>query len=233
MKPRIQRLSMMALFAALCYVVLMFIIPMPSMFVHFGNMVLVIAALLIGGPWGGLSCAVGMTISDLTNGHADSAPKTFVLKLLIGIIIGAVFSLRKEDRFPKKSLFAVAAIVMAGAVGIFIYCMNVLGPVVYILCIPLFLLGAGLMVFSVLGRKLSPLAGWAYIAAICGLGFNLFGETVYKTVYMMLVNKGSFSVAVVYGITSQASTLINAVIAVVGGVSIYLMVRKPYEALKY
>jgi len=228
MKAKIQRLSVMALFAALCYVVLLFIIPMPPMFIHFGNMVLVIAALLIGGVYGGLSCAVGMTISDLTMGHADAAPKTFVLKLLIGLIIGAVFSLRREGKFPKAPLAAVGLAVMAGAAGIFIYCLDVLGPLVFVLCIPLFLLGAGLLVFSFAGRKLSPTAGWAYVAAICGLSFNILGETLYKTVYMM-INGSGLVPAVIYGITSQASTLINAVIAVVGGVTIYMMIRKPYE----
>jgi len=84
-----------ALCAALCYVGATFIkIDIPvgterTMF-HFGNVFCVLAALLIGGTWGGLAGAVGMTISDLTTAYVTSAPKTFILKLCIGLIVGFV-----------------------------------------------------------------------------------------------------------------------------------------------
>ena len=57
---------------------------------HFGNVFCVLAALLLGGTWGGLAGAVGMTISDLTTSYVTSAPKTFLLKLCIGLIVGFV-----------------------------------------------------------------------------------------------------------------------------------------------
>ena len=83
-------LAQAALCAALCYVGATFIkIDVPvgtekTMF-HFGNVFCVLAALLIGGAWGGLAGAVGMTISDLTTAYVTSAPKTFILKLCIGL----------------------------------------------------------------------------------------------------------------------------------------------------
>ena len=43
---------------------------------------MVLAALLLGGYWGGLAGAVGMTIADLTTSYVTSAPKTFFLKLV-------------------------------------------------------------------------------------------------------------------------------------------------------
>lgn len=88
-------LAQAALCAALCYVGATFIkIDVPvgtekTMF-HFGNVFCVLAALLIGGAWGGLAGAVGMTISDLTTAYVTSAPKTFILKLCIGLIVGFV-----------------------------------------------------------------------------------------------------------------------------------------------
>ena len=57
---------------------------------HFGNVFCVLAALLLGGYWGGLAGAVGMTIGDLTTAYVTSAPKTFLLKLCIGLIVGLV-----------------------------------------------------------------------------------------------------------------------------------------------
>ena len=80
----VKVLAQAALCAALCYIGATFIkIDIPvgtekTMF-HFGNVFCVLAALLLGGTWGGLAGAVGMTISDLTTSYVTSAPKTFLL----------------------------------------------------------------------------------------------------------------------------------------------------------
>ncbi|MCM1570239.1 MAG: ECF transporter S component [Roseburia sp.] len=86
---------MAGLMAALCYIGFTFFkidIPVGTekTAFHFGNVFCVLAALLIGGYWGGLAGAVGMTIGDLTTAYVTSAPKTFLLKLCIGLITGLV-----------------------------------------------------------------------------------------------------------------------------------------------
>lgn len=92
----IKRLAMTGLMAALCYIgfaLFKIDVPIPGgekTAFHFGNVFCVLGALLLGGPWGGLAGAVGMTIADLTSGYATSAPKTFFLKLMIGLIVGLV-----------------------------------------------------------------------------------------------------------------------------------------------
>ena len=81
-----------ALCAALCYVGATFIkIDIPvgtdrTMF-HFGNVFCVLAALLIGGEWGGLAGAIGMTISDLSTAYVTSAPKTFLRNILQNMLL--------------------------------------------------------------------------------------------------------------------------------------------------
>lgn len=107
-----------ALCAALCYVGATFIkIDIPvgterTMF-HFGNVFCVLAALLLGGVWGGLSGAVGMTISDLTTAYVTSAPKTFILKLCIGLIVGFVahklFKLSKEHSVKYVTIATIVS----------------------------------------------------------------------------------------------------------------------------
>lgn len=101
----IKRLTQAALCAALCYIGFTFFqIPLTigteKTAFHFGNVFCVLAALLCGGLWGGLSGAVGMTIADLTTAYVTSAPKTFLLKLCIGLIVGLVahkiFKLSKD-----------------------------------------------------------------------------------------------------------------------------------------
>lgn len=85
------------LFAALSYVVFTFLqikITLPggdATSIHLGNAVCVLGALILGGLYGGLGGAIGMTIGDLFDPvYILYAPKTFVLKLCIGLIAGYV-----------------------------------------------------------------------------------------------------------------------------------------------
>ena len=86
-----------ALLAALCYVSFTFLqikIPVPggdATSLHIGNTFCVLGALLLGGWYGGLAGSIGMTIADLMDPvYITVAPKTFVLKLCIGLITGLV-----------------------------------------------------------------------------------------------------------------------------------------------
>lgn len=94
-KSDVKRLAMAGLMAALCYIGFAFfkidltVGPEKASF-HFGNVFCVLGALLLGGYWGGLAGAVGMTIGDFTTSYVTSAPKTFLLKLCIGLISGFV-----------------------------------------------------------------------------------------------------------------------------------------------
>ena len=92
---KIKKLALAALFAALSYIgfqVFRFDIPVGTekTAFHLGNTFVVLGALFIGGAMGGAAGAVGLTIADLTSGYATSAPKTFILKLLIGLIVGVI-----------------------------------------------------------------------------------------------------------------------------------------------
>lgn len=94
---KLFRTVLVGLFAALSYVVFTFLqikIPLPggdATSIHLGNAVCVIAALLLGGFYGGLGGAIGMTIGDIFDPvYIVYAPKTFILKLCIGLITGLV-----------------------------------------------------------------------------------------------------------------------------------------------
>ena len=92
---KVYRIVLTALMAALCYVAFTFLkIPIPTfggdyVALHIGNAFCVLAALLLGGVYGGLAGSLGMTIADLLDPvYITSAPKTFLLKLCIGLIAG-------------------------------------------------------------------------------------------------------------------------------------------------
>lgn len=121
-KADVKKLAQAGLLAALCYIGFAFfkidipVGPEKTAF-HLGNVFCVLAALLLGGYWGGLAGAVGMTIADLTTAYVTSAPKTFLLKLCIGLIVGLVahkiFNLSKEHSVK----YVTGVTVLASACG--------------------------------------------------------------------------------------------------------------------
>jgi len=93
----VVKLAQTAILAALCYAAFTFLqikIPMPggdATSLHIGNAFCVLGALLLGGWYGGIAGAVGMSIADIMDPvYITVAPKTFVLKLCIGLITGLV-----------------------------------------------------------------------------------------------------------------------------------------------
>ena len=94
---QLMKIVFTGVFAALSYVVFTFLqfkITLPggdATSIHLGNAVCVLGALILGGLYGGLGGAIGMTIGDLFDPvYVLYAPKTFVLKLCIGLITGLV-----------------------------------------------------------------------------------------------------------------------------------------------
>lgn len=121
-EERVRKLAQAALFAALAYIGFQFFrIDIPvggdKTAFHLGNTFGVLGALFLGNPWGGLAGAAGLTIADLTSGYATSAPKTFFLKLMIGLIAGLVahkvFHLDQEADGKKRLWITLLASVCA------------------------------------------------------------------------------------------------------------------------
>lgn len=121
-----RTLALAALFTALCYIGFTYCkidIPVGAekTAFHLGNVFCVLAALLLGGFWGGMAGAVGMTLADLTTSYVTSAPKTFILKLCIGLLVGFVahklFHISKEEN--RKMPLSVATVLSCCAGMVF------------------------------------------------------------------------------------------------------------------
>ncbi len=115
-----QKIALTGLMAALSYVVFTFLqirIQLPggdATSIHLGNAICVIGALLLGGLYGGLGGAIGMTIADLLDPqYIVYAPKTFILKLCIGLISGLIAhrigKISIETDKKKVLIFSIAA----------------------------------------------------------------------------------------------------------------------------
>lgn len=121
----LQKVAFTGVLAALSYVLFTFVqikIPLPggdATSIHIANTVCVLGALLLGGTYGGLAGAIGMTFADLMDPiYVIYAPKTFLLKLCIGLITGFVahriFNITKIN--DKQKLFL--AVCLSSSAGL-------------------------------------------------------------------------------------------------------------------
>ena len=113
----ITKLTFAGLMAALCYVgyAVFPAINASGTKVHVGNAFVVLGALLLGGLYGGLAGAVGLSLADILSGYAASAPRTFITKLVIGLIVGLIaHKIAKISEDHKKTYIlkwsAIAAV---------------------------------------------------------------------------------------------------------------------------
>lgn len=125
-KETVMKLAQTALLAALCFVSFTFLqikIPMPggdATSLHIENAFCVLASLLLGGVYGGLAGAVGMTIADILDPiYIVGAPKTFVLKFCIGLIVGLVAHkvAKINESTDKKYIFRWSVIASVAGLG--------------------------------------------------------------------------------------------------------------------
>ena len=234
-KTKILNITFIALFAALSYISLMlFFFPFAGMFIHFGNLIVVVAALLVGGWQGGLAGSIGMGLYDLLNGHADSSPKTFLLKFLIGLTVGLVYNYFKNSKrntnialiISGTSSISISAALILYSIfgnGNFNGRVNILSPIFAII-------GVICLLFPLLKTKFPQKTSAAIIGAVCGMGVNIFGELAWKTVQFWMAGS-DFSAAFTSSLLTQGSTLINAGVSVIGGVALFLSLEKPFEKI--
>ncbi|MBE5884098.1 MAG: ECF transporter S component [Lachnospiraceae bacterium] len=172
----VNKVAQAGLLAALCYIGFAFLkIDIPvgpeKTAFHFGNVFCVLAALLLGGYWGGMAGAIGMTIADLTTAYVTSAPKTFFLKLCIGLIVGFVAHkiFKLSQAHPKK--YVTKATILACASGmLFNFIADPLVGYFY----KMYLLGIPQELSSALAKMSSLTTGVnAIIAVICASVFYL------------------------------------------------------------
>ena len=188
-KSPVYKLSLTALFAAMCYIgFAYFKIDIPvgteKTAFHLGNVFCVLAALFIGPFWGGMAGAVGMTIADLTSGYVTSAPKTFVLKLCIGLITGFVahklFKISKDQ--DRKAPVSIATIVACIAGMAF----NVVADPVVGYFYKMYILGVSQEVASIWAKMgaVTTLVN-AVVAVICATVFYLALRPALKRTSLM------------------------------------------------
>ena len=236
-KKTLLRLVLTALFSALCFIGVLIRVPLPTgAFVHLGNMICILAALLIGGVYGGLAGSLGMGLFDLTHGYLGAGLlRTFILKFFMGLIAGLLFRLILKKKLNVKKLTIILVIVL----GLFFITTLILSiasynnafvvtytkdgalvtkKVIIKWIVPLFIgvmLAIGI-IDLVLEKKLGKVAGAALIGASVAVAFNTLGEVYLKALLYYLINTSyaSFNDAYLYAVSELPATILTSALTV-------------------
>jgi uncharacterized membrane protein len=122
---KIRLITFTAMFAVLCYVTFAYAkIDIPtaggkSTAIHLANAVVVLAGWFLGPVYGGLAGGIGLSLADLMDPrYITSAPKTFLMKFLIGFIAGwLAHKLKPAEKTDNKAVIGTAALCALAALG--------------------------------------------------------------------------------------------------------------------
>ena len=232
----VLNITLASVFAGLCFAV-MFLpkISIPAAvgnpYIHFGNLIVILVALLFGGIIGGISGSIGMGLYDIITGYGIWTIKTVILKFGIGAIAGYIFfKYRKKEKvnINLKNLIIGSIFIFFGISIMIIAICN--GSVIKInnksiaLSWPLYVFsiiaGIVFLLMSLISRKKSKDYSIAMYASSLAVIFNIVGELIGKFVKASLEGNG-IKVSFVMAISSIPATIINGVISLVIVMLIY------------
>ncbi|MFT8411107.1 MAG: ECF transporter S component [Schleiferilactobacillus perolens] len=103
---QLLKIILTALFAAIIYIGIWVLrIPIPAMvgrpFIHFGNPLMVLAILFLGGVWGGAAAAIGLGGFDVLNGYAVTSWLTVLEVVVMAIVVSAIMRVFRHDDRPS------------------------------------------------------------------------------------------------------------------------------------
>ena len=107
-----QKFVYMALFTALVYIFTRFFkipiaTPLGQTMFHLGNAFCLLAGILLGPVYGGVSAGLGSALFDLFDPvYFTSAPITFISKFAMGFVAGIIYKKRNKLVSPQRLIVA-------------------------------------------------------------------------------------------------------------------------------
>ena len=125
MNKDVKKITYIALCSVLNYVIFTYgkiNIPLStgnSTAIHIANAMVVFSGWILGPLYGGLAGAIGLSLADLMDPrYITSAPKTFIMKFMIGAIAGYTANiLGLHNKTEKKEMAKIAAVSAGLALG--------------------------------------------------------------------------------------------------------------------
>lgn len=254
----LNKVVLIAMFSALCCAGTFVQIRMPAGdFVHLGNFIMIVAALLLGGVAGGSVGSLGMGIYDLIfySDKPSTIIRTFVLKFIVGFIVGFLFRfIMKKKKDPSVWLYVVGALFAAVFVLSSVYFglgdrtdfklsegfsstykATIFGNVAKIkisIYIPVFafLFTIASIMAAVFSHKLTTRQKAALFAVTIAIFVNIIGEFILRWLLEgLMINDKNFTTSFVTATSKIPGSIITGFISVVLSVLVYEPV---YRAVK-
>ncbi len=207
-----------ALFIALCFAGTSIAIPFGASKVHLGNFFCILAGLLCGPLVGGIAGSVGMGLSDLMLGYAwTTTGRTFVLKFLMGFLVGWIFRLLlKKGAKGNGLLFAFSGIALAlfayALVTYFVAYDEKVSLVLVILSSILLFLALLTLVFSF---KMNAVNKCLSFSLVIALSVNVIGEFFLRFFINLIVGMDA-SKALFTSYAKLPAALLTSIVTILG-----------------
>ena len=250
MKSNIELLVKIAItgvFSALCFAMTYVNVPMPTGdMVHLGNFVMILAALLLGGLYGGIVGSLGMGLYDII--YFSSRPttiiRTFILKFIVGFIVGFIFKLIISKKTNTKPLLlsSIGFFGITGITSILLFFVgdfsefgfsngfaSQIGKLKISVFVPVFtfIFMILFIVAYIYNKKLSDRSKAALFAVTVAILVNILGEFLLRyllegisNVYVQGLENG-FNVSLLTAISKIPGSVITGIISVLFAVIIY------------
>ncbi|MFI3167396.1 MAG: ECF transporter S component [Bacillota bacterium] len=243
-----KKTVLLSLLSALCYIILYIKIPIPAPvgnpFLHFGNMFVLLFSLMFGGAIGGIAGSVGMGLYDLLNGYHLYAPKTIILKFLMGVTCSLVYAIANKKLSEKINAIVLALGVFFLAIGVAIHATYLATDgIIYIESIDVTLSFSSLLYIGAYILAVFMLIGYffaknknddykcALFACTCGVFVNLVGEFSLGAVQYMIMTGTPLSASLILSAISLPATLLNGIISIIVGVNLFYFIKNKTNLL--
>ncbi len=128
---QVRTLTLAAVFTALiCAATMVIQIPSPMTgYVNLGDAVVLLAAFLLGFPYGAAAAGIGSAMADVFTGYLHYAPGTFLIKGLMAVIAALIYRRcrRAGVSVPISAALSGIAAEIIMVVGYFLYAWLLLG----------------------------------------------------------------------------------------------------------
>ena len=125
MNNKTRKIVFTAMFAVINYIAFTYgkinitLVAGTSTAIHIANAIVVLSSWFLGPVYGGLAGAIGLSLADVLDPrYITSAPKTFFLKFMIGLISGLLAQkLSLSTKTERKDIIRVTAISAIAGLG--------------------------------------------------------------------------------------------------------------------
>lgn len=108
MKKTTKNICFSAMFAAMIFGLTMLHVPIGAGgYIHVGDAVIYVSAMLMGGPWAFISAAIGAACADIISGFAVYAIPSAIIKILIAVPFVMISKKTSKILSIRSAIFTV------------------------------------------------------------------------------------------------------------------------------